>query len=251
MRKLLPLILIIGLAIISTACGVDPFQAEQIKEQGKADALRLETQQIVDGQKEQLRHQTEINTIDELKARQRYEAIAAAWQNAKPMLIAAVQVWVIFLASGGIVAILYLSQHTVVEGKRLLTAYVDAKSVAMEVKARQIKIDPETGQFPALYMGHGKIAVGDLNTGHVMTFDTRNDGVPQMIALAGAIRHTGVATRNTARANKANADSVPLAAQPPIIDGSFIIDEELLDGTFGDFFRAMKNKKESQHATRK
>ena len=237
--RTLGFILLVTMALLAAAC--DPFKADQIEAQAQADALAITTEQQALDQTQQREHQEQLNIIEQAKATLRYEQMVALWQNTKPQLMAAAQMWVILLAAGGAVAFIYLSHHGVVEGKRLMTGMTNALVLKAEIKARMITLDKETGQFPAIYMGHGQIAVGDINTGHVMTFDTRHDGVPQMIAGATAIRHTGVATRNTARAKKDVAESVPLAAQPPIIDATF-------DGAkFSDFYNALFGGTEVNH----
>lgn len=232
------LFLVVFLALFLSAC--DPFKADQIEAQANADATKVLTEQQARDLELQREHREELNRIEQLKAMLRYEQIVAIWKHNRQTLMIVVQLYIIGLAAGGAVILVFLGHHGVVEGKRLITGFTTAAIQFAELRANRLPINPETGQFDAVrYIGENIVAVMDINTGMVRLMDQRSEPDAQLAAGAIAIRHTGVATRNTRLAKKDVADFVPAAAQPPIIEGrAFDIESPAL----GDFFRTMLNR---------
>jgi hypothetical protein len=151
---------------------------------------------------------------DEQRKQARKDAIEQDVRNAWDMFIRLVS----FVVTAAVIFTIAVGTHSTVQAYRTVaTGIANATVQAAEIRSRLIYLD-DGRQFPAIL---NQNLITDITTGSTVATNQTHPGDPQQIAGAIANRHVGIVAKETRRAGKDVADSVPLAQNPPIIEAKF------------------------------
>ena len=184
MKRLYPILFCALVVLLVSAC--DPFQAEQIKRQAEADAIRMQSEQTAMSEEQQRtfaqdQHFYAMADAERLKVI-KDSAVETAKQAANLMVRLAGFVLVVSVCT--LMLGTTLTVNNTVKGVGL------AMVRAADVRANLIRRDPVTGLFPGFlyYDGKGKYRALSFDTHAVLELDTRNDADRQLIANMGAVQ---------------------------------------------------------------
>jgi hypothetical protein len=210
-------LLILFLLLTLTACAQDPWKAEQIKAQAEADQIAAQSLQNSLNQEQNRKQAADLHAIqmqDEQRKQARKDAIEQDVRNAWDMFIRLVS----FVVTAAVIFTIAVGTHSTVQAYRTVaTGIANATVQAAEIRSRLIYLD-DGRQFPAIL---NQNLITDITTGSTVATNQTHPGDPQQIAGAIANRHVGIVAKETRRAGKDVADSVPLAQNPPIIEAKF------------------------------
>ena len=219
MKRLYPSLFCALIVFLVSAC--DPFAADQIRDQAKADQLAAETVQKSLDQEQARQQAADLHAIQLQEEKREQARLDAVEQDVRKGL--QFMITTAFLVGTAVVvfAIFVIGRITVFQLARIQEGFATAMITAVDVRSRLIFMDPNTRQFPLLYQynGKGRYLVTDPNTKVTMELDSRNEGDAQMIAGAIAIRHSGVLVMEQRKSGAKDAASMAVI-QPPIIEGT-------------------------------
>lgn len=91
---------------------------------------------------------------------------------------------------------------------------------AADLKAHQIYLDKETGQYPVLIqsIGNGRFTATDFNVGETWELDMSHPADQLMVRNSGAVRYAGVISRNASQSRDPEGVA---SVRPLILDGEF------------------------------
>jgi hypothetical protein len=222
--------------VFLSAC--DPFKAEQIREQAKADQLAIQAAQAALDQEQARRQAADLHAIrmqDEQRRQGRRDAVEADIRGGLSLMLQ-----VFFLAGTGVMvyAVLTVGRSSVIQFVRVQEGFATAMITAVDLRSRLIALDPNTRQYPLLYqyIGKGRYALTDPNKKVTILLDTRNEGDAQMIAGSIAVQHSGILVMEQRRSGAKDAASMAIV-QPPVIDATPLdvksVAQALIDGEEG------------------
>lgn len=218
MKKLFPLLALVILGILLSSCAQDPWKAEQIEAQAKADQIAAQSLQESLNQELERKQSNEMHAFvmqEEARKQSRKDAIEPTIHNV--LTFAAYSGFTLLL-----VGFIFVGRKTVVEINRVQEGFATAMIAAVDLRSRLIALDPITRQYPLIYQynGHGRYLVTDINKKITMELDTRNEGDAQMIAGSMAIQHTGLLSREAGKPFIKDSENLGLLQKPPIIEAT-------------------------------
>ena len=231
-------ILILFLLIILTACSQDPWAADQIEAEAKANETEMRAEQYALTQEQQRQQAADLHAVQMEQERLEQARREAVEQDVRDGWTTMIRWSFLFLTAGMVYAIFEGTKSTVAAYQTAAAGIAGAIVQSAEIRSRLIYLD-DGRQFPALVDAETNM-ITDITTGATVATDESHPGDPQAIAGAIANRHVGIVAKETRRSHKDTAPSTALAQNPPIIEAKFSDVREYFD-------RVTKQRKDADH----